>query len=173
MQTSRSLVVSRKNIITGMILLFALALSACGFQLRGSADLSFKKLFIQGNKLSISRDLERSIKTNGVQVVKEVEDADMLLELMGESNQKRILSLSGGGLVREFELIYIARFRVRQASSPLWGPEQTVRSRRDFSYDDNALLGKAEEEARLNSDMRNDAVREILRRLTAIRPAEK
>jgi LPS-assembly lipoprotein len=115
--------------------------------------------------------LARNLKTNGVQVVENAEDAELLLELLSESNQKRILSLSGGGLVREFELIYLLNFRVREASSPTWGPVQTLRGRRDFSYSDSALLGKAEEEARLNADMRTDAVRELLRRLTAIKPA--
>jgi LPS-assembly lipoprotein len=45
--------------------------------------------------------------------------------------------------------------------------------RRNFSYNDNALLGKAEEEAMLNLDMHKDAVREVMRRLTAIKPAAK
>jgi LPS-assembly lipoprotein len=115
--------------------------------------------------------LARNLKTNGVQVVQNAEDAELLLELLSESNQKRILSLSGGGLVREFELIYLLNFRVREASSPTWGPVQTLRGRRDFSYSDSALLGKAEEEARLNADMRADAIRELMRRLTAIKPA--
>jgi LPS-assembly lipoprotein len=45
-----------------------------------------------------------------------------------------------------------------------------VQARRDFSYNDNALLGKLDEEAKLAADMRSDAVREVLRRLTAIKP---
>lgn len=171
MQNSRSLVMFRRNTIISMIMLFTFALSACGFQLRGMTDLSFKNLYIQGSTLSISRDLERSFQTNGVHVVENAEDAELLLELLSENNQKRILSLSGGGLVREFELNYLVSFRVREAASPTWGPVQTVRTRRDFSYNDNALLGKADEEARLNADMRNDAIREVLRRLTAIKPA--
>jgi len=170
MQNTLPLASMRRMAIIGAIMLLALTLAACGFQLRGAADLSFKSLYIQGGKLSISRDLARSFKTNGVQVVDKAEDAELLLEMLSESNQKRIQSLSGGGLVREFELIYLLNFRVRHASSPTWGPVQTIRGRRDFSYSDDALLGKAEEEARLNSDMRNDAVRELLRRLTAIKP---
>lgn len=172
MQNAFSLLSMRRVIVFSVIMLLTLALSACGFQLRGEADLAFKTLGIQGSKLSISRDLARTLKTNGVQVVEKSEDAELLLELLSESNQKRIQSLSGGGLVREFELIYLLNFRVREASSPTWGQVQTIRGRRDFSYNDNALLGKAEEEARLNTDMRNDAIRELLRRLTAIRPAE-
>ena len=171
MQNALSLVSMRRKTVISVIMLLTLALSACGFQLRGAADLAFNSLYIQGSKLSISRDLARILKTNGVRVVEKSEDAELLLELLSESNQKRILSLSGGGLVREFELIYLLNFRVREASSPTWGPVQTLRGRRDFSYSDTALLGKAEEEARLNADMRNDAIRELLRRLTAIKPA--
>jgi len=171
MQNALPLLKMRRITVISVIMLLTLALSACGFQLRGAADLAFKNLYIQGGKLSISKDLARTLKINGVQVVEQSEDAELLLELLSESNQKRIQSLSGGGLVREFELIYLVHFRVREASSPTWGPVQTIRGRRDFSYDDNALLGKAEEEARLIADMRNDAIRELLRRLTAIKPA--
>ena len=154
-------------------ILFTLIISACGFQLRGLAELSFKNLYIQGNTLSISRDLKQSFKTNGIQVVDNVESAEVLLELLRETNEKRILSLSGGGLVREYELNYKVNFRTREATSPTWSQPQTVQVRRDFSYDDKVLLGKGEEEARLNADMRKDAVREVLRRLTAIKPAAK
>jgi LPS-assembly lipoprotein len=158
---------------TSWLILLTLVVSACGFQLRGMAELSFKNLYIQGATLSISRDLKQSLKTNGIQVVENAESAELLLELLNEINEKRILSLSGGGLVREYELNYRVNFRTREPASPLWSSVHTVQVRRDFSYDDKVLLGKAEEEARLNTDMRKDAVREVLRRLTAIKPAVK
>ncbi len=173
MKNSRSLFASRRKAALGIAILFTLMLSACGFQLRGTADLAFKNVYIQGGKLSINRDLERTLKNNGVQIATKSEDAELLVEMVSERSQKRIMSLSGGGLVREFELIYLLNFRIREASNPIWGPVQTIRNRRDFSYNDNALLGKAEEEDRLNADMRQDAIREMLRRLTAIKPAAK
>lgn len=154
-----------------IVFLFALALSACGYQLRGVADLSFKKLYIQGATLSISKDLKKSLKTNGIQLVDNAEQADLLLELLSESNEKRILSLSGTGVVREYELNYHANFRIREPASPTWSQPQIVQTRRNYSYSDSALLGKAEEEAMLNLDMHKDAVREVLRRLTSFKPA--
>ncbi len=157
----------------GLVLALSLTLAACGFQLRGVADLSFKNLYIQGAKLSISRDLKQSFKANGIQVVGTAEDAELLLEMMSEVNEKRILSLSGGGVVREYELNYRVNFRTRATASPTWSAVQTVQSQRNFSYSDNALLGKLDEEATLVSDMHKDAIREILRRLTAIKPIEK
>lgn len=146
----------------------ALVLSACGFQLRGMADLSFKSIYIQGGNLSLKKDLIKQLKINGVQVLDSNEGAELILELINERNEKRILSLSGGGLVREFELNYQVSFRTRFADNPTWSQVQTLQARRDFSYSDTAVLGKAEEEAGLNLDMRRDVTRELMRRLTAV-----
>lgn len=154
---------------TFLLVLLASMMTACGFQLRGVTALSFKTLYVQGAKLSISQDLKRSFETNNITLTDSAEEAELILDLVNETNQKQILSLSGGGLVREFELFYRVSFRTREAGAAIFGPVQTVQLRRDFSYNDDALLGKAEEEARLNSDMRKDAIREILRRLSAIK----
>lgn len=152
------------------VILATILISACGFQLRGTAPLAFTKLHIQGAGLSIKKDLKRAIEINGVKVVEQAEDAEMLVDLLNEASEKRILSLSGRGLVREFEVYYTVNFRTRYASNPLWGTAQTIQIRRDFSYNDDSLLGKLEEEARLNTDMRKEAISAILRHLSAKTP---
>ena len=82
--------------------------------------------------------------------------------------------LKGGtGSVREFELFYRVKFRIRAASEELWGPEQMIESRRDFSYLDTELLAKSYEETMLYEDMRRDATRELMRRLVAQKPKAK
>ena len=159
----------------GLILaiLASLMFAACGFQLRGITELSFKTLYIQGATLSISRELNQSFKANGIQIVDNQSDADLLLEILNETNEKRILSLSGGGVVREYELDYQVSFRTREPANPIWKAPQIVQSRRGFSYSDDALLGKLDEEAQLNADMRSEAVHEMLRRLSAIKITTK
>ena len=154
------------------IFIMTLVLAACGFHLRGVADLSFNQLYIKGS-LSISKDLISSLKTNGVRIVKEPEEAEMMLELISDNQEKRILSLGGTGSVREFELFYRIKFRLRDASSDLWSPEQLIEERRDFSYLDSELLAKSYEETMLYEDMRRDATRELMRRLVAQKPKIK
>ena len=154
------------------MLILALVMAACGFHLRGAADLAFNKLYIKGSA-NISKDLVSSLKTNGVTIVKEPEEAEMMLDLMSDGQEKRILSLGGTGSVREFELFYRVKFRIRDASSELWGPEQLIEARRDFSYLDTELLAKSYEEAQLYEDMRRDATRELMRRLVAQKPKAK
>jgi LPS-assembly lipoprotein len=155
--------------ILGVLLVGSLLLSACGFQLRGLAQLSFHNIFIQGSTLSMSKELKKSLETNGVKVVTDSEDAELMLELLSEETDKRILSIGGDGKVSEYALSYQVSFRTRAATNPLWGEVQTVQTSRNFSYNDANLLGKADEEVMLISDMHKDAMRELLRRLTAIK----
>ena len=155
--------------ILGVLLVGSLLLSACGFQLRGLAQLSFHNIFIQGSTLSISKDLKKSLEINGVKVVTDSEDAELMLELLSEASDKRILSIGGDGKVSEYALSYQINFRTRAADNPLWGDVQTVQASRNFSYNDANLLGKADEEAMLVGDMHQDSMRELLRRLTAIK----
>lgn len=160
-----------------LLLMAVLALTACGFHLRGQADLSFSSIYIQKHgSPAIAKTLERSLKSNGISVVPVPEEAELHLELMGEKSTKNILSLSGGGKVREYELIYEVTLRMRDGANPLWDTPQTIELRRDYSYDDTQVLAKEGEEARLFNDMRTDATREIMRRLSvrktsATRPA--
>ncbi len=153
------------------LLIWSLSLAACGFQLRGLEDLSFKNLYIQGPGVSISKPLSKALKVNGIIIVDKPEKADLMLEFINDGIEKRILSLSGGaGVVREFELFYRVNFRLRDPSSPLWGEVQTIEGRRDFSYTDAEVLAKSYEELYLYEDMRQDAVREIMRRLVVQKP---
>jgi LPS-assembly lipoprotein len=155
------------------VLTMTITLMACGFHLRGLADLSFNKIYINNQSISISKDLNVALKSNGVTIVKEPEDAQIQVDMMTEGTEKRILSLGGTGTVREFELFYRVNFRIKSSTEELWGPVQLVEGRRDFSYLDTELLAKSYEETQLYEDMRRDAVREILRRLVAQKPKVK
>lgn len=152
-----------------LALMLSLLVAACGFHLRSFGNMPFETLYVQdAGAPGIARDLRRAFVSGGVKIVPSPEDAQMSLELMGENIEKRILSLSGKGKVREYEILYHVNFRTREAGSELWGAPQQVELRRDFSYSDSALLAKDAEEARLVADMRSEAVREVLRRTSSL-----
>ena len=78
------------------ILIMSVLLTACGFHLRGLADIPFKTIYVEGNKNPISQDVIRALKNNGVEVTKEAEKAEVAIEIMNDTTVKRILSLGGG-----------------------------------------------------------------------------
>lgn len=145
------------------------SLISCGFHLRGTSDIAFDTIFIQGNTLIISKNLKKSLTTNGVKVLDSAEGAELLLETVGEENEKRILSLAGGGTVNEFELFYRIHYRTKQAGSALWSQVQTVEARRDYTYSDANLLAKQGEEKRLNENMQADVLSNLIRRLSSLK----
>ena len=151
------------------ITLLASLLASCGFHLRGIGDVSFSTIFIQGNTLVISKNLNKSLTTNGVKVLPTAEGAELLLEMVGEESEKRILSLAGTGTVNEFELYYRVHYRSKLAGSELWNEVQTVEARRDFTYSDANLLAKQSEEKRLYENMQQDVISNLTRRLSALK----
>lgn len=137
--------------------------------MRGTSDIAFSSIHIQGNTLVISKNLKKSLITNGVKVLDSAEGAELLLETVGEENEKRILSLAGGGTVNEFELFYRIHYRTKQAGNPLWSSVQTVEARRDYTYSDANLLAKQGEEKRLNENMQADVLSNLIRRLSSLK----
>jgi LPS-assembly lipoprotein len=155
------------------ILITIVLITACGFHLRGVVDIPFKTIYVKDNKTPITQDVIRALKSNGVEVTKEIEKAEVAFEIMSDNNVKRILSLGGGvGVVREFELLHVMTFRMRSGKSESWSKTQTIENRRDFSFDDKEILAKTYEEAMLYDAMRQDAVSELIRRIVVFNPNE-
>ena len=158
--------------LTTAIIAVAMILSSCGFQLRGQAAIPYKTLFIETSGYSqFANDLERAIRfSSGTKVVSNRDDAQAILRIMGEAQEKHILSLSSGGRVREFELNYRVNYRlIDHAGKDLAQPGQ-IDLRRDMTYDDTEVLAKESEAQLLYQDMKKDAVQQMMRRLSAAKP---
>lgn len=152
-----------------LLLLILTSLVACGFHMRGPSDIPFHSIFIQGNTLVISRDLKKHFMVNDIEILSTAKNAELMLEMVGEENEKRILSLSGEGTVNEFELYYRVHYRTKLAGQETWSQVQTVEARRDYTFSDANLLAKQAEEKRLNKSIQSDVVNGIMRRLSALK----
>ena len=153
---------------SAFLAIFVLFLAGCGFQLRGEEHLPFHTLYIPGATGGIALDLKRNIEggTN-VKVVDNAKDADAILELSNEKQEKIILSLSGTGRVREFRLRYSVNYRVHDREGRNFVPPGTLQLSRDVTFNDEEILAKEAEDQLLFRDMRADMVQQLLRRLAA------
>src|SRR3954467_15569764 len=89
-----------------------LLLAACGFRLRGTAELPFETLYVPGATGGIALDLKRNIQAGTrAKVVDDAKKADAVMQFTEEARSKEILSLTGTGRVREFQLRYRVGFR--------------------------------------------------------------
>ena len=154
-----------KKLIT---LLTLLMITSCGFHLRGMTEISFKTVSLEGKELSFTKNLKKTLAINKVAIVLPTENPELRVELLSEESEKRILSLSGQGLVREFEIFYRVRYRVKTVDSETWSQENILETRRDFTYSDSNLIGKEEEERQLNESMRNEAITNLFNQIQLI-----
>jgi LPS-assembly lipoprotein len=137
--------------------------------MRGMTEISFKTISLEGKELSFIKDLKKVLNRNKVAIVSSTENPELRIELLSEESEKRILSLSGQGLVREFEIFYRVRYRVKTIDSEIWSQENIIETRRDFTYSDSNLIGKEEEERQLNEAMRNEAITNLFNQIQLIK----
>jgi LPS-assembly lipoprotein len=150
-------------------LLMLLIISSCGFHMRGMTEISFKTISLEGKELSFIKVLKKVLNRNKVAIVSSTENPELRIELLSEESEKRILSLSGQGLVREFEIFYRVRYRVKTIDSEIWSQENIIETRKDFTYSDSNLIGKEEEERQLNEAMRNEAITNLFNQIQLIK----
>src|SRR5574340_7262 len=136
-----------------------LLLAACGFQLRGVTTLPFESLYVDGGgNPALAAAIGRAIRTGTqTRLADKPADAQAVLQVQGAAREKRILSLTGGGRVREYQLLYRVNFRLIDKDNRDLIPSQPIELRRDMSYDDAQVLAKEQEEALLYHDMQSDA----------------
>ena len=147
---------------------FAALLAACGFQMRGTANLPFETLYMPNTTGGIALDLKRNIQSGTrTTVVDDPKKAEAVLEFSQEARQKIILSLAATGRVSEYRLLYRVGFRVHDGKGGEFLPMSTVQLTRDITFSDADVLSKDTEEQLLYRDMQSDMVQQIMRRLSA------
>jgi len=177
-----------------VILLLIGLLTACGFKLRGSAELPGYTLPFTTIALSLAPTsefyalLKRNIEASspGTRVVADTKEAEAILAVLGDSTEKVILSLNAAGRAREFQLVRRFSFKVHSnvpggttapavkyidapalAGPTEYIPPSTITLRREITFSDDLVLSKESEEALLWRDMQGDLVQQLMRRLAA------
>ena len=147
-----------------------LALSGCGFQLRGAYSLPYESIYLATGDSVIGAGLKRQIRASGTRVAETKDDAQVTFLPAGEMRDGVILSLSSAGRVREKRLRYRYAYRIVDAKGRDLVPQGYVELTRDISYADSATLAKTQEEDLLWRDMENDLIQQLMRRLVTAKP---
>jgi LPS-assembly lipoprotein len=155
----------------GFLALLLASLAGCGFRIRGTAEVPFDTLYLPGATSGIALDLKRYIQAGtNARVLDDPAKADAVMQFSEETRQKEVLSLTGTGKVREFQLRYRVGFRVHDNKGTDFVPPSVIQLTRDVTFNDAEILAKEQEEQILFRDMQTDMVQQILRRLAAAKP---
>ncbi len=142
-------------------------LTACGFQLRGDYALPFQTMSIAlAPSSELYAQLKRSIEASSpTRIVDDPKEAEANLIVLGDRNEKVILTLNSAGRAREYDLVRTFSFKVSSANNADYIPPSQIVLRRDMTFNDDLVLSKESEEALLWRDIQKDLIQQLLRRL--------
>jgi LPS-assembly lipoprotein len=156
------------------ILLISLLLltSACGFHLRGSqlTDFDVSNIYIHTSSApKLAKEVKSQLAGAGVTVATSPNNATYVVTLKEERFEKSVLSVNAAtGKVEEYQILYLAKMDANSADGRTIVEDDPVQSSRDFTFDENAVLGKFSEEELLKEDIVRRASSQVLRRLQAL-----
>jgi LPS-assembly lipoprotein len=153
-----------------VLMLAALTLAACGYQLRGSARLPefLARTYIDSTTgdIQLRRELRAALATAGAEVVEQPEAATGIVRIERTDLQRRVLSIGPNGKVAENELIYTVVFSALAADVPT--PvlaAQAVSVREDVPFDPDFALSAEAAERQALREMRQAAAASVVQRI--------
>ncbi len=164
-----------QNLMRLLLLAVAFLLTCCGYHLRGhnnmEVKLAFQSVYLRtAGETPFVTDLRKALLLNKVALSESAEQATIILDIISETTDKQILSLSAAGKVLEYDLRYRVTMSAYDNQLVYWLPSSEVSLNRTMAYDDSQVLAKEQEQALLYKDMRSDAVAQVLRRLSRAKP---
>jgi LPS-assembly lipoprotein len=145
---------------------------ACGFHLRGAADLPpfLSAVYIEEQQAPlIAEALKQAFVVRQLQPVEDKSQAQVVVDLRNELYNRKVLSVGTAGKVQEFELNYDVDLALLSPKGAALADAQKLSIRRELRYDSNEVLAKSSEEELLKKEMVEDAARQIIRRLQFIK----
>jgi len=164
----------RRTVVGGLVcLVLLLALTGCGFKLRGAYLLgeAYSQTYLQPQgrvDRQLLQTLRLGFEASGGEVVAQRGEAGAIIILQREVSERRVLTVSSSAKVREYELYYGIDFEVKDRAGDNLVRRQRVELRRDYLFDEDEVLAKDTEEALIRQEMVVDAAQQILRRIQAV-----
>ena len=151
-------------------IILVLLLSACGFHLRGLIDVpewldNVSIISKDGNKELVSL-LKSQLEGYKVEVNPEPALAKYWLIINKITFQQQIVSVGASTNPRQYQLILTVEFMLQTSKGQIIKTPRTVAVSRQLTVNNDRILGSNEEETVLISEMRREAVIQIINRLS-------
>jgi LPS-assembly lipoprotein len=148
-----------------------MTLSACGFQLRGTAQTGIRAMHVSSVPGSgVFTDIRRALATGPTRLVPTPAEAEAHLRILGEGREKTVATITGTGRVYEYQLRLVVDYEMLAPGReiPVIAPTR-AEARRLITYSETAPVAKEAEEQLLFKDMQSELAARILRQVAIAR----
>ncbi len=150
-------------------LLLSFVLVSCGYSMRGNIELpdDIKIISVSSDNYSpLVVSITEALKNENIEVTSTNNMNLYRINILSESFKRRQLSINVSGRVNEYEIIYNVSFEI---SSPNEKSDiDTITLYRDYSFDENNIMGNSDREDYIKNEMVATSATLISNRLNAV-----
>jgi len=148
-----------------------LALSACGFHMRGEAKLpqGMQRVYVQASDpfSPLKRDLEAALARSGATIENKAGDGIADVTLSAMSLAPIVRSVGANAFVNEFSMVYHVELAISGADGKALLPKQVIEHSREFTFDQSQAIGTSAEQDEIKKEMERDMVQSVMRKIEA------
>jgi len=152
-----------------LILIFSLiGITSCGYTLRGELALneSIKEISVYSEGYStLSNSINILLTNNNIKTSSKKNPSYYRIQIFSENFNRRQLSINLLGRVNEYEVVYSVQFNISAPSEI--GKVENITLYRDYSFDENQVMGNSSREDAIKKEMVSTAATLILNKLIA------
>ena len=154
-----------------------LTLSACGWQLRsnplianqfGTVHISYPQ-----SQIALAVELKRALKANNIELVGAVDKADYEIKLLHAQKSRRISALNPSARAAQYLVSQAVDYVVIDTQGVAVIPATTASAETTYNFNELDVLAAQSEETLLHNHLRQEIVRQILRRLGEVSNMQK
>jgi LPS-assembly lipoprotein len=160
---------SRRPAILLLLAAIVPLLTACGFHLRGEAQLppGMERVYVDSSDPfgPLKRNLEKALERSGAKIETKSGDGIAEVKLGAVSLAPVVRSVSVNARVNEFTMLYHVELSITDASGKVLLPKQVVEKSRIFTFDQTQAIGTGAEQDEIKKEMERDMVQVVLRKI--------
>lgn len=156
----------------GSLLLLAFTLpllAACGFHLRGEAQLpaGMDRVYVDSSDPNgpLKRNIEHALERSGAKIEQKSGDGIAEVHLTGVSLAPIVRSVGANARVNEFTMLYHLELQINDAAGKVVMPKQVIERSREFTFDQTQAIGTGAEQDEIKKEMERDMVQVVLRKI--------
>ena len=148
----------------------SLALTACGFHLRGNIPLDdgIKNMYISAPQGPFKDLLEKRLIKLGANLAAAPSGADVILNIASAQSSRTVGTLDERGKVNSYNIRFRVNYAIQDINGTAIRPNGVISESRRYNFDPAAVIESESEEAELIEDMEEEAVLTMIRKLASI-----
>jgi len=151
-----------------VLILILVGVTSCGYTLRGNLALneSIEEISVYSSRYSeLTNSINILLTNNNIRTSGQKNPSNYRIQIFSESFNRRQLSVNLSGRVNEYEVIYSVEFNISPPSEI--GKAENITLYRDYSFDENQVMGNTNREDSIKKEMISTAATLIINKLIA------